>query len=296
MKNSEIAFIFKRSFLGFFWIVVFIPLFVAYFWFKSASLETLAAHNIGVDNPYVMGGIIFYGILGAIYAFITNHTKFIERIIRLMSDKDGNKILPEQSLYISKKIFNNTVKFKFFIFFKYYLVISIIYVVTFCYAVGALYQFAFTDNIPVSQPSIAFIITGLVVLFGWIYVHFFLAAKTRFVWFIYMSHYGDAVSNEMLFDEVKKFNDFDSKDDTAAMVGYLKRDMSADASSFVTSSAVDAVSSKGLGSDVVKGYARGMAVDVAEYSKIKLNFSQYEQAYTMLYGKKPELSVKLTQL
>ncbi len=295
-KNLEIAFIFKRSFLGFFWVIVFLPLFIAYFWFKSASPETLAAYGIGVENPYVIGCIIIYGIIGAVYAFITGHTKYIERVIRLMSDKNGEKMMPKQSLLLSRKIFKETVKFRLSLFFKYYSVIALVYVVTLFYAMGTLHRFVFSDTVPSSQAAIAFVIAGIVVLFGWMFTHFFLAAKTRFIWFTYMTHYGDAVSNTVLFDEVKKLNNVDSKDDRGAIVGYIKRDMSADVGSFATSSTVDAVASKGLGSDVIKGYARGMAIDAAEYSKIKLNYSQYKEAYNKVYGKNPELSSKLLGL
>lgn len=289
-NNSEIAFIFKRSFLGFFWVIVFLPLFIAYFWFKSTSPETLAIlYGVSVENPYIIGGIIFYAIIGAIYAFITGHTKYTERVIRLMSEKNGTKMMPKQSLFLSKKIFKDSVRFRLSLFFKYYWIISVIYIAALCFAIGTLYQFAFKETVSISQTGIVFAITGLVVLIGWVFTHFILAAKTRFIWFTYMSHFGEPISNKELFDEVKKLNAVDSKDDRTAMLGYLKRDMTADAGSVVTSSAVDVVIPKGLGSDVAKGYARGMAVDAAEYSKIKLNFAQYKEAYNKLYGKEPEL-------
>lgn len=295
-KNSEVAFIFKRSFLGFFWLIVFLPLFIAYFWFKSLSPETLASYGIGVENPYMIGSIIVYGIIGAIYAFITRHTKYMERVIRLMSDKNGEKMIPKQSLLLSKKIFKETVKFKLVLFLKYYLIISLIYAGTLCYAVGTLYVFTFKGTFPVSHVYIAFAFVALVILIMWIYTHFFLAAKTRFVWFTYMSHYGADISNTALFDEVKELNSINLKDEKSAMVGYLKRDIAADVGSFAISSTVDTVASKGLGSDVSKGYARGMAIDAAEYSKIKLNFSQYKEVYNKVYGKNPELSPKLLEL
>lgn len=295
-KNSEVAFIFKRSFLGFFWVIVFLPLLIAYFWFRSASPEKLAAYNIGVENPFIIGGVIIYGIIGIIYSFITGHTKYIERVIRLMSDKNGEKMMPKQSLLLSRKIFKQTAKFKLALFFKYYSIVALVYAVTLFYAIGTLIRFAFSDTVLASQAGIAFAVAGVVVLIGWIYTHFFLAAKTRFIWFTYMSNYGNDLPNTSLFDEVKKLNGVDSKDDRSAMVGYLKRDMAADAGSFATSSTVNVVTPKELGSDVVKGYARGMVVDAAEYSKIKLNYSQYKEVYSKVYGKKPELSSKLLEL
>lgn len=245
-KNSEVAFIFKRSFLGFFWIVIFLPLFIAYFWFKSASPEALASYNIGVENPYIIGGIIIYGIIGAIYAFITRHTKYIERVICLMSDKNGEKMISERSLLLSRKIFKETAKFKLALFLKYYSIIALVYLVTFCYTIATLYRFALGDIVSVSQVGMVFAVAGAVVLIGWIYTHFFLAAKTRFIWFTYMSHYGNPISNASLFDEVKKLHDVDSNDDRSAMVGYLKRDMAADVGSFATSSTIDAAAPGGL--------------------------------------------------
>ena len=295
-KNSETAFIFKRSFLGFFWAIVFLPLFIAYFWFKSASPETLASYGIGVENPYIIGAIIFYGFIGGVYAFITGHTKYIERVIRLMSEKNEVKMMPKQSLLLSKKIFKDTVRFRLSLFLKYYWLISTVYILTLCFAIGTLYQFAFKETVTISQTGIVFAVSGLVVLIGWIFTHFILSAKTRFIWFTYMSHFGENISNDQLFDEIKKLNAVDSKDDRIAMLGYLKRDMVADAGSVVTSSAVDVVIPKGLGSDIAKGYARGMAIDAAEYSKIKLNFTQYKEVYNKLYGKNPELSKNLLNL
>jgi len=291
-KNSDVAFIFKRSFLGFFWGVIFMPLFIAYFWIKSLSPEESAAYNIGVENPYLMGGIFFYVIVIAVYAFITAHIKSTERVIRLMSDKDGNKMMPAQSLMVSKKIFKNSIKFEFIQFMKYYSLMVVIYVVAFGNVLRVFFNFL-DETATLSETGTAFAIGGVVILVGYIYTHYFLAAKTRFLWFIYMSHFGEGFSSSAIFDEVKKLNSVDKGDDKVAMFGYLKRDMAADISSFTTSSTIDAVAPKGLGSDIAKGYARGMAIDAVEYSKMKLNYAQFKDAYSKVYGKNPELSPQL---
>lgn len=295
-KNSDIPFIFKRSFIGAFWGVVFVPLFVAYFLFKSAPTETLIAHNFDLENPSVISGLVFYGVIAVIYSFIISHIKYTERIIRLMSDREGSKMASTQSLLLSKKIFKDSVRFRVALFFKYYWHISLIYIFTFYFSVGTLYQFAFSDKMSISQAGITLAIAGSIALIGGIYVHFILAAKTRFVWFVYMSHFGELILNKELFNEVRKLNNVDSGDDKVAMAGYLKRDMSADISSVVTDSAIASVVPKSLGADITRGYARGMIVDIAEYSKMELNFSQYRDAYSKLYGKNPELSQKLLGL
>jgi hypothetical protein len=299
--NSEVAFIFKRSFLGTFWGVIFIPLFVAYFLIKSAPAETLAAHNINAENPYVLGVVAIYLIIGAIYSFITYHVKYTERIIRLMSETGSTIMMPAQSLLLSKKIFKESAKFRFEMLLRYYWPVTLAYIIAFCLAIGTLLLFAanlFAEKeiVSMTQTGYAFILAGFVALVGWIYMHFFLAAKTRFMWFIYASRFGQYISNSELFDEVKKMDSADKKDEKAAIVGYFKRDSLADAGSVAIGSAANAVLPKGLGSDVIRGYAGGMIHDVAEYSKMELNYGQYKETYKKIYGKDPQLSPKLLEI
>ena len=283
-QNSDVAFIFKRSFLGFFWGIIFLPLFVGYFFLKVVSPDALAAHNIGVGNPYVMGGIIFYMIITALYSFVVGHVKHMEQVIRLMSDIKEKKMLSAQSLLLSKKIFKDSVKFKIALFLKYYWFVSVVYLFVF---VGALYQFVYA---PFYQKVVALVFAGVVALIGWMYVHFFLAAKTRFGYFIFLSHFGELLPTHELFNEMKKLSVADSNDDGIAMMGYLKRDTAVDLGSVVTSSTVDSFGSRGLGSDIAKGYARGVAFDASEYSKLELDYNQYKTVYNKVYGKNPELN------
>lgn len=294
-KNSDIAFIFKQSFINLFWGIIFIPLFITAFWFKFTPPEKLDAYGMNLDNLYIRTGIAFYIILVAIYAFINTHIKNTETVIRLMSEKDGNKITSAQSSMISKKIFSNSIKFEFIQFLKYYFFAVLIYIVVFGNVLRVFFNFL-DETATVKEAGIAFAIGGATILLGYIYTHYFLAAKTRFIWFTYMSHYGENFSSSALFDEVKKLNNIDKSDDRVAIVGYFKRDMAVDGSSLVTSSTIAGMVPKGLGSDVANGYVRGIAVDASEYSKMKLNYRQYKKAYNTVYGKNPQLSSHLFRI
>jgi len=280
-NNSDIAFIFKRSFLGFFWFIFFIPLFAVYF------LKPASSDNVMV----IIWFVIFYGIIAAIYSFIVSHTKLIESAIRLMSSKDNYKISTQQSLFLSKKIFKDSIKFRWGLFLKYYWLISLIYFVVFT---GAIYEYAFSPSL--LQKGIALAALGVVVLFSWAYVHFFLAAKTRFALFIYISHFGEHLSNNDLFSEMEKLNAIDLKSNKDAMKGYFKRDKAVDIGSIKLYSNLDTFSSKELGSDITKGYSRWVMYNASEYSKMKLNYNQYQIVYKKVYGKDPELSQNLLNL
>jgi len=300
MNKSDISFIFKRGFLGFFWGIIFIPLFIAYFWLKSSSPKELAIENIGVENPYIIGLVIFYGIVGAIYSFVISQIKKTETVIRLMSTDD---IKPKDSLILSKKIFKESYKFSFVIFVKYYLIMWIFILCILAYDIGLLsnlasniFDFTYANN---SQPTYiiySLVITALIVFTSWIYTHFFLSAKIRFFWFTYINHYGENLTAKQLLTEVAKLNKADPNDDKEAMLGYFKRDSALDAGSAVTSAAVNFVAPKSLGSDIVKGYARGVYTDANEYSKMQLNYTQYKKAYLKTFGKNPEISKKLLDL
>jgi hypothetical protein len=292
-KDLETAFIFRRSFLGFLWgVVIFAPLFVAGYWFKSASSETLDTYGVGIENPYVIGGIAFYMLVGAAYTFVTSHLKHMERVIRLMSEKDNDKMLPAQSLRISKKIFKDSVGFGLIQFLKYYSVIVVVYLLVSGNVLRTLFNYL-DDTGDIPEAAVAFVIAGLTLLLGHIYTRYFLAAQIRFVWFVYASRFGEGLSRSALFDEVERLNSVNKGDGLAATAGYLKRDMAVDVASLAASFSVN---SEGVGSDVAKGYARGMAIDATEYSKMRLNYRQYKDAYTKLYSKSPELSPKLLSL
>lgn len=295
-KNSDVFFIFKRTFLGVFAFVIFSPLIATYLWLDSLPSEVISSYDLSFKNKYVITAIIFYAVICIIYTFTTRHIKFTERIIRLMSEKDGTKMSPKRSMLLSKKIFRTTVKFSLIVFIRYYWLISIVFISAFYVVFSTLFKFAFYETVILSQVYMAFIIWGLVILLGWIYMHFFLAAKTRFVWFTFMTHFGENISNQVIFKEVKILNDANKKDDKEAILGYLKKEMLADGLSISATSAIESVSSDSFARDVARGYARGLSLDNADHSKIKLNFEQYKVAYNMINSKKPELNPNLLSL
>jgi|GEM_PF-1125687 len=313
MKNSNtsevatIPFIMKRSFLGSsIGIVIFAPLFVIYaiskfFPSTASSLFSMDINSAGLDGglmiPPLLWLIFVYIVIAAIYFFIVNHIQFVERAIRLYT---GSSLKDVETMGIAKKIFKDSFKFKVSLFIKYYLVPTILGLIALGFGLFAIFSFAYSNNQDVSIAFYELAVVPIAVLVIWAYVHYYLFAKLRYVWFSYLNNYGEENSTAKAFFEMNSLNALPSDGSfKKAMTTEFKNEMLGDAAAFGTGTLASQIPGRGalgeLGKEVVGGYSAGMSRDIASYATLEAKFNLYKEAYSKLFNKDFVPNMKITE-
>jgi hypothetical protein len=292
--TTNIPFILKRSFLGFNWgIIIFLPLLVFGFIalnfpevFSNANSNTLAELLIFVG---------IYALIATIYSLIVTQLQFIERIIRLYTNNQQSS----DTISVAKKIFRNSLSFKLKLFFKYYLIALIIALASFGYSFYVIYNFAFgTVNLEINIAEYHIIAVIVIFFLDWIYFHYYISSKLRYVWFSYLNNYGNENSTGEAFNEMNNLNNISgNKTFKKTLFTEDKNDALVDATRF----GVGVINSQikvpnvlsGEAKKIASGYVIGVAGDMASYNTLQINFELYKKAYSQFFGKDFVVNEKL---
>jgi uncharacterized membrane protein len=284
-NSSNLPFIFRQSFLGStLGAIIFLPLLVGYIYVKFFNHLDLSDLKTQFNVMIFIG---IYAVIAAIYSFVISQLQLMERVISLYTSKDN----VDSSPVIAKKILWDSIKFKLKIFLKYYSLAIIISLAVFGYGFSVVYNFAFADGDQnMTTAALKLIIVPVVFLFDWVYYHYFISAKLRYLWFSYINNYGEIDSIQKTFEEMNDLNTV-SKGEMfkKALLTQIKNDSSVDVIRLGIGNSSNSIkTSNPLGEvtkDIAGGYSIGVTSDVAANNTLGTYFDLYKKAYGEFYKK-----------
>ena len=276
--------ILKRVILATWPMMIFLPCFVlSIMYFQTHKSDA----DITREAPYsavLVIGAIFAILYGAIIRTIFS----TEKRIWIDSFFDQKPLTSQQSWRIARKLFFPSIFFRVNLFLRYYAIVWVVYFGSLTALIVAAVQ-----NIMWPWWLFPLILLGFPIVM-WIYSHYYLQARLRFAWFLFVDTYGMTEGSfRNIVSELNKLNKISTTD---SFKKALVAEIGSDSAVIITNTTIGLIlngislaNSKvgAIISSVVRVPAEEMASQSADFAKMAANY--------LLYRKAKELAGEETQ-